>query len=301
VGRILGIGNATLDIVMTVEGYPRENDEIRCRGRSLRRGGNAANTLVVLSQLGHRCCWAGTMADTAEGRFIRDDLEAHGVDTAACRLAGSGGSVPVSCILLSAGTGSRTIVHYRDLPEYSFDDFRSLELESFDWLHFEGRNMQSVSSMLAWARNRCPSIPRSLEVEKPRPGIESLFGLAQVLLFSQGYALDRGHTTPEDLLRSVHIEYPDADLFCTWGAEGAVGLDRAGQLTRQAAHVPGRVIDTLGAGDTFNAAVIDGYLAGRDVSTILCEACRLAGEKCARIGFDGLTGAVSCDHDLHSV
>ena len=298
-GNILGIGNATLDIVMDVDRYPRENDEIRCRDRSLRRGGNAANTLVVLSQLGHRCGWAGTMVDTAEGRFIRDDLEMHGVDTAACRLAGAG-RAPVSCILLNAETGSRTIVHYRDLPEYSFDDFRSLELESFDWLHFEGRNVQAVSHMLAWALDRYPSIPRSLEIEKPRPGIEALFGLAQVLLISQGYAQDLGNTTPEGMLQALHDEFPRADLFCSWGAEGAVAIDRAGRLTRQSAHVPSRIVDTLGAGDTFNAAVIDGYLAGRDVDTILRRACLLAGEKCARVGFDGLSGVVSGDHDLHS-
>jgi len=286
-GKILGIGNATLDIVLTVDGYPRENDEIRCCDRSVRRGGNAANTLVVLSQFGHRCGWAGTLVDSAEGRFIRDDLDAHGIDTAACRLSGSG-SVPVSSILLNARTGSRTIIHYRDLPEYAFDDFRSIELESFDWLHFEGRNVQALRNMLERVRERNPSIPCSLEIEKPRPGIEALFGLVQVLLFSQSYAEKRGHTTPDGLLRAVHREFPAADLFCTWGAEGAVSLDRYGRFTRQAAYIPSRIIDTLGAGDTFNAGVIDGYLAGRDVDSILRQACLLAGEKCARIGFDGL-------------
>ena len=185
--RILGTGNATLDIVLTVDGYPQENDEIRCTDRFVRRGGNTANTLVVLSQLGHACSWAGTLVDSAEGKFIRDDLETRGVDTAATRLAGSG-SVPVSSILLNAGTGSRTIIHFRDLPEYSFADFSSLELQSFDWLHFEGRNVESLQAMLHWSRERYPYIPCSLEIEKPRPGIEDLFGLAQVLLFSQTYA-----------------------------------------------------------------------------------------------------------------
>ena len=287
--KILGIGNATLDIVLTVDGYPRENDEVRCSERALRRGGNAANTLVVLSQLGHSCSWAGMLVDSAEGRFIRDDLETHGVDTAPCRIAGTG-SVPVSSILLNAGTGSRTIIHYRDLPEYSFDDFRALELESFDWLHFEGRNVHALQSMLRWCRKRYPSIPQSLEVEKPRPGIEELFGLARVLLFSQAYAQGRGHANPGGLLQAVHRKYPGADLFCTWGAEGAASLDSQGRFTEQAAYLPSRVVDTLGAGDTFNAGVIAGYLAGSDNVAILRQACLLAGEKCGQIGFDGLAG-----------
>lgn len=286
-GKILGIGNATLDIVLIVDGYPKENDEIRCIDRSIRRGGNTANSLVVLSQLGHACSWAGMLVDSAEGRYIRDDLENHGVDTAVSRLAASG-TVPVSSILLNARTGSRTIIHYRDLPDYSFTDFSSLKLQSFDWLHFEGRNVESLQAMLLWSCERYPSIPRSLEIEKPRPGIEDLFGLVQVLLFSQTYAVSRGHAHPYELLQSVHRQFPDTDLFCTWGVEGAVCLDRSGRFTSQAAHVPPRVVDTLGAGDTFNAGVIDGYLAQRNPTTILRQACVLAGEKCGRMGFDGL-------------
>ena len=288
--RILGTGNATLDIVLTVDGYPQENDEIRCTDRSIRRGGNSANTLVVLSQLGHTCSWAGMLVDTVEGRFIRDDLENHGVDTAVSRFSGSG-SVPVSSILLNAVTGSRTIIHYRDLPEYSFTYFSSIELQVFDWLHFEGRNVKSLQAMLQWSRERHPAIPRSLEIEKPRPGIEDLFGLAQVLLFSQTYAVSLGYMEPASLLQSVHRQFPDADLFCTWGVEGAVSLDREGRFTSQEAYIPPSVVDTLGAGDTFNAGVIDGYLAQRDSVTLLREACVLAGEKCGRTGFDGLTGS----------
>jgi ketohexokinase len=289
VAKILGIGNATLDIVLSVDGYPQENDEVRCIDRSVRRGGNTANTLVVLSQLGHACSWAGTLVDTDEGRFILDDLETHAVDTAGCRLAGSG-SVPVSSILLNVGTGSRTIIHFRDLPEYSFAEFSSLELESFDWLHFEGRNVEELEAMMRWSRERCPFLPLSLEIEKPRPGIEDLFGLAQVLLFSQAYAGSRGHTRPGALLQEVHRQYPGADLYCTWGVSGATCLDREGRSTHQAAHIPRRVVDTLGAGDTFNAAVIDGYLSQREPVTILRRACELAGRKCGQTGFDGLAG-----------
>jgi ketohexokinase len=67
-----------------------------------------------------------------------------------------------------------------------------------------------------------------------------------------------------------------------------VSLDRDGRFVREAAHSPRRVVDTLGAGDTFNAGVIDGYLARRDAVTILRQACVLAGRKCGQSGFEGL-------------
>jgi ketohexokinase len=48
--------------------------------------------------------------------------------------------------------------------------------------------------------------------------------------------------------------------------------------------------ETLGAGDTFNAGLIDGYVRGLMLGEALTLACRLAGKKCGQIGFSGLGG-----------
>jgi len=285
--KVLGIGNATLDIIHVVDSYPNENEEIRCRQRFIRRGGNAANTLVVLSQFGIACSWAGVLVDNSEGEIIRDDLHRHGIDTRSCRCIESG-SVPVSSVLISRDTGSRSIVHYRDLPEYTFEDFDSIALQSFEWLHFEGRNVAETRRMLEKLHADPASMPCSLEIEKPREGIETLFPYADILLFSREYGLALGFTEPLDLLGTVRERCPHADLFCTWGDAGAAAIDSQGHVYTMAAFAPAAVIDTLGAGDTFNAAVISGYLEGLDIEATLTRACRLAGDKCGQYGFEGL-------------
>jgi ketohexokinase len=48
------------------------------------------------------------------------------------------------------------------------------------------------------------------------------------------------------------------------------------------------VVDTLGAGDTFNAAIIHAKLAGRPLAECLHDACQLAGKKCGQQGLLGL-------------
>ncbi len=285
--KVLGIGNATLDIIHVVDRYPNENEEIRCRQRFVRRGGNAANTLVVLSQLGFACSWAGVLVNNSDGEIILDDLHRHGIDTGDCRRIDSG-SVPVSSVLVSKATGSRSITHYRDLPEYAFSDFESIALHAFNWLHFEGRNVSETRRMLESLHAGRSSIPCSLEIEKPRDGIEGLFPYADILLFSRDYGLAMGFMEPLSLLAAVREHCPHADLFCTWGAAGAVAVDRRGDVYENDAYAPAAVIDTLGAGDTFNAAVISGYLDGLDIRETLARACRLAGEKCGQYGFDGL-------------
>ena len=285
---VLGIGNATLDIIHQVDRYPHENDEIRCSSRLQRCGGNTANTLIVLSQLGTNCHWAGTLVANAEGRLVADGLSRYGIDISAAEWLDSGG-MPVSSVLVSKQSGSRTITHFRDLPEYSVAAFMAIDLQPYDWLHFEGRNIASVREMLACVRKNAPLSRCSLEIEKPREGIETLFPLVDVLLFSRHYADTQGFSDPLALLRSVHAVYPGTDLFCAWGENGAAALDKDGNEYQQAAVVPVKVVDTLAAGDTFNAGIISGYLEDLPVEALLARACRLAGDKCGQDGLDGLT------------
>ncbi len=288
---ILGVGIATLDIVNTVDRYPVEDAEVRAKTQRRSRGGNATNSLVVLSQLGHRCGWAGVVADGADGRFVLDDLARQGVDTRLCR-SQPGGVLPTSYVTLSRETGTRTIVHYRDLPEYDFASFAHIELSVFDWLHFEGRHVGDTRRMLERARELVPAIPRSLEIEKPREGIESLFGLADVLLFSRGYALASGCEDGPGFIRDMRRLAPGATLVCAWGEAGAYALSRDGEACSSPAFPPPRLVDTIGAGDVFNAAMVHGLVTGQSLAATLAAACRLAGKKCGQEGLQGLVGSV---------
>ncbi len=287
--NILAIGIATLDIVNLVDGFPAEDSEVRAFDQQIRRGGNATNTLVMLSQLGHRCSWGGVLVDDPDCRYIVADLERYHIDRRYCRLV-AGGRMPTSYITVNRYNGSRTIVHYRDLPEFSFADFCRIDLQHFDWVHFEGRNVTQTARMLKRCAAEWPQIPCSLEVEKSRSGIEELFPLADLLLFSKDYAKEQGFESAAGLLKAIHKKATHALLTCTWGAEGAWSMGRDGTLHTSPAYPPDRVLDTTGAGDVFNAAIIDGLGRGKDPDSALQAACRLAGRKCGQMGLE-LSGA----------
>jgi len=284
--HILGIGVATLDIIHSVDGYPPEDSKLRATAQRICRGGNATNTLVVLSQLGHRCTWGGTLGDDHAAQSIVADLVRYHIDHRPCRIVPDG-RTPTSCILQNLRNGSRTIVHFRELPEYRFKDFHNIPLECFDWLHFEGRNVAETAKMLLHARDTMPALPRSLEIEKPRPDIESLLALANLLLFSQDYARASGWNDAPRFLEAQHRRLPEADLVCAWGTAGAYGLSRAGETSYCPATRPATVVDTLGAGDTFNAGMIDALSGtGTPLSAALRSACDLAGTGCAHQGLE---------------
>ncbi len=285
--KILGIGIATLDIINTVDDYPVEDSEVRALSQEQRRGGNATNTLTILAQQGHQCSWAGILASEPNTQYIIDDLEGNGINYQYCRDA-TGGGMPTSYITLNRRNGSRTIIHYRDLPEFGFQDFRAIDLAPFDWVHFEGRNVTETRKMLERCAAEHPSLPRSLEVEKARPGIETLFPLANLLLFSKNYANYCGFSDGSAFLRFVRQQEPHPILICAWGNQGASAMGTDGSVFASRAYPPGRMVDTTGAGDVFNAGIIDGLIRNRKLPSTLSAACRLAGYKCGIAGINGL-------------
>ena len=284
--RIVAIGIATLDVVNVVDGYPAENNEVRAVSQRIVRGGNATNTLVTLSQLGHQCAWAGVIADELDGQRILEDLAMHEVDISACHLAH--GKAPTSYVTLNQRNGSRTIVHYRDLPEYDFASFQQIDLRSCDWLHFEGRNVAQTEQMLHFAADNTVAVPRSVEIEKPREGIQQLFEHADILMFSRSYAVSQGYQDAEKFLKKMARQARDQELICAWGESGAYALSRDKQMLHSPAYPPAKIVDTLGAGDAFNAGIINAFLAGQTLEEALESACRLAGQKCGYMGMDFL-------------
>lgn len=285
--NILGIGNLVLDIILNVVDYPKEDSEVRAQTRHFAFGGNTANTLYVLSQLGHQSAIVTTLATDDQAKQLTQALKAKNIATDHVQRFIKG-STPTSYVLVSQTNASRTITHYRDLPELDFDHFAKIEIENYDWLHFEGRNLSQLPGMLNIAKTFLQHQPISLEVEKPREGIEALFSQANVLFFSHHYAIAKGFTDGESLLKAMRSHAPHAQMVCTWGTEGAWCVSASGEWHYEPAQTIKRPVDTLGAGDTFNAAVIHHLINGQTLKQAVHEASLLAARKCQQVGLDNL-------------
>ena len=285
--RVLAVGIATLDVINSVSQYPTEDAEVRATAQRVCRGGNATNTLVVLSQLGHHCAWAGTLAQEPDAEHIKADLRHYDIDMSAVKQVAQG-KVPTSYVTLSQATASRTIVHFRDLPEYDDESFAQLDLQSYDWIHFEGRNVNATERMLMRVRRDARSVKISLEVEKPRENIERLCSYADVLMISRHYCLARSLTQPEAVSDFFHTLNPRARFFLAWGEAGGYAWEHSGEIVHVPAKLLPHVVDTLGAGDTFNAGVIDSLLRGLNIPDTLLSAVELAGIKCGQMGLANL-------------
>jgi ketohexokinase len=169
-----------MDVVNVMEHFPAEDADLAVQQQHVRRGGNAANTLGVLSQLGSQAQFCGSVGDDSAAAFVIKDMETDGICTRFRRVK-QGKSQPNSCIITNAENGSRTILHFNNLTELTFADFVALAipLQSLDWIHFQGRNIREVRQMMQFVRRWHASptgslasdrLKISVEVEKVRRG-----------------------------------------------------------------------------------------------------------------------------------
>ncbi|XP_015126329.1 ketohexokinase [Diachasma alloeum] len=265
--KILCVGLTCLDIVQTVNTFPVEDSDTRCSDYRWQLGGNSANNCTVLSLLGSSTEFFGVLGNDYQFHFLQDDMRKHGIDFSHCpRVQGIG--CPTSTVILCSNSGSRTIVHYNpNFPELTLEDFEKLNLEDYSWINFEGRNIPRVLTMMQHVETYNDSLKEgesdrspvtiSVELEKMNSELLDLLPYADVAFVSKDFARSRGHDNMSEAIRSIAQDIKSgATIVCAWGDRGAMARTRDGTIVQSPAFPPTKIVDTLGAGDTFVAATI---------------------------------------------
>jgi sugar/nucleoside kinase (ribokinase family) len=299
---VVVLGDANVDMVIHLPGRSvADQVDLTDSEPQLYGGGSAANVGVGLARLGVTVTFIGSVGDDGYGRWVRDDLAREGLDIRGLTTVRDA-ITPMVIALIEPG-GERLIVVW---PRQRGADLR-LQPEDVDpawladaaWLHTTGMCLraspvrEAVLHSMALARGAGARVSLDLNLRVELWGLnQEMSGivgraveLADIVLGSgpEEIALLAGSDDVEVASRAV--SGGKRVVVARLGAEGALAVSPEG--TWHVPAFPTSVVDTLGAGDAFDAGFIAAHLAGGDMREALRWGNAVAALKVRRPGARG--------------
>lgn len=256
---LLVVGDANPDVVLTGVSRPVEfgQRERLVDGAALTVGGSGAITACGAARLGLRTAFVGRVGDDPAGRYMLSALAERGVDVSGCVVDPS---TPTALTVVLADGEDRAILTFPGcLPLLSA---RDVEVEA-GHVHVSSYFLQPrlAADLPDWfAALRRGGVTTSLDTnDDPTGAWDAKIVDVDVLLPNEAEALALGGA--EVLAASAGL------VVVKRGAAGAVAW-RGGTST-SVPSLPVEPVDTVGAGDSFNAGFLAGWLGGRDLESSL--------------------------------
>jgi sugar/nucleoside kinase (ribokinase family) len=293
---VVGIGENSIDYVYRLPSLPTARTsgaKMRIARREVLPGGQVATTLATCAALGLTTSYAGVFGDDENGRCIRQDLDARGVDTSRAIIRHAPNRYAV--ILVDDSHGERSILWERDerlnvsREELPVDLIRSARV-----LHVDNVDEQAAIDAASIARDAGVLVTSDIDHVTDRTA--QLAEVVTIPIFSEHMPRElTGEADPERALRALRRRN-DGWVVVTLGSRGSMLLD--GDRLH---HVPAfnvDAVDTTGAGDVFRGAFIYAWLRGDGPEEILRFANAAAALSCTR---EGALGGVPCLDEIRAI
>ncbi|HTF09203.1 MAG TPA: carbohydrate kinase family protein [Asanoa sp.] len=274
---LLVVGDANPDVVLSgvPSALPYGQREQLVSSGALTLGGSAAITACGAARLGLRTAFVGRVGDDAAGRFCLDALRSRGVDVTGCVVD------PVAAtgltVVLAADGGDRAILTAPGcLPLLGVDDVDPSLAASARYVHVSSYFLQPrlAAGLPAWfATLRAGGVTTSLDTnDDPSGRWDSgvAAALAQTDIFLPNEAEALALTGFSDDLPAAARSLADSSaglVVVKRGSLGALAWTAGGSVA--VPGLPATPVDTVGAGDSFNAGFLAGQLGGADVESSL--------------------------------
>lgn len=272
---LLVIGDANPDVVLGPLDGPLEfgqREQLVATGL-LTLGGSAAIMACGAARLGLRVALAGRIGDDGTGRYVRSALEERGVDTSALRLDPEL-ATPLTTVLtrgddraILTAPGTLAATGPDDVPKELLRDSRHVHAASYFLMPALAA---ALPELFRTAREH--GARTSLDTNDDPAGRWDPAGMAEVLAVTdillpnarEACAL-AGTAAPAAAAAALAARGPL--VVVKNGADGALAHDGTALLRTPA--VPVRPVDTVGAGDSFDAGFVAASLAGLPTAAAL--------------------------------
>jgi sugar/nucleoside kinase (ribokinase family) len=252
-------------------------------------GSSSAIFACGAARLGLRTAFVGVVGDDPMGRFMLDAMRARGIDIASCRVdpeVPTGASVILTsgadrAILTASGT--MPLLRDEDVPDALVGRARHLHVGSL-FLLDALRPRLAVRLAAARAAGLTTSVDCNWDPRETWDGgIWDILRETDVFLPNEAEVRRIAGIGDVVVAAMALVAAGPRVVAVKCGMDGAIAVERDGTVTR----VPSLsvdAVDTTGAGDSFDAGFLTGFLAGRAVGDCLALGVAAGALSTVRVG-----------------
>ena len=284
-----------------VLGVPARPGRLRhAPGLELKIGGAESNLAIALSRLGLSAGWISSLGDDEPGQLVLDRVRGEGVDTSQVRRIEG---YPTGLYLREKVGGETRVYYYRrgaaasTMAPGAFDPHY---LRGADFLHLTGITpalSEECRDFTLWAAREARENETrvSFDVnyrsklwspEEARSFVEEMLPQTDLLLVGDDEARALWGREDEEFVRELAAAGP-REVVLKRGGEGCLGLVEERLIAQPVFDV--EEVDSIGAGDAFDAGYLAGHLWGLDAEQRLRVANAMGALSVATLGdYEGL-------------
>ena len=304
--KILGIGNAIVDVICKVEeNYLSNNGLIKSTMKLVDKnefqkllstlkiedtvsGGSIANSIVGLSQLGNKVGFIGKVSDDDLGQKYEDGLKKENVDyiyskkkeslpTGTCLILITPDSERTMCTFL--GTAGK--INEGDVDIDSVKDSEIIFLEGYLW--DEGDPKSAFDKAIQNSNKVAMSLSDLFCVERHKPHFLDLVR----------HKIDLTFANEQEITSLIEAKnFDEVISFChqlgkmiviTRGEKGSIAINK-NEIIECESNRDLKIVDLTGAGDLFAAGFLHGYINNLTISESLEKGTEMSTKVIQQIG-----------------
>jgi sugar/nucleoside kinase (ribokinase family) len=269
---ILVAGEINPDLVLSGDVVPEFGQvEKLVDSASLVIGSSAAIFACAAARLGLKVSFVGICGEDLFGRFMLDDMTRHGVDVSEVRVDSK--SRTGLSVILSKGNDRAILTQTGCMADLQADHVTDSMLQKCRHLHVTSYFLQTgLQAGLPDLYQRAHKLGLSTSLDTNWDPSERWMGVLGILplvdIFlpneNEAVAITGARTIGQALKR---LGQQVGTVALKRGAQGALACH--GEKTATAVALAGGLVDTVGAGDSFDAGFIYGYINGWELERSL--------------------------------
>ena len=267
--EVIGFGALNVDKLYSVENIAGKDEESFIKKETETPGGSAANTIVGLSRLGCSTSIIGKIAEDDDGDLIEYNLAINGVYSNNLIYSETGSTG--KCLGFVDGEGERCL--YIDPgvnDEIQIDEINPLNIMRCKIMHytsFVGDSFKTQIELLEKLNDATVLSfdPGMLYVQKGLDELEPILKRTNILLINESELrlLCNNNETPLKELVIGLLDYGIETVVVKQGSKGVFAMDNSQECFVESFECD--VVDTTGAGDSFNSGFLYSFLQGFDL------------------------------------